>query len=187
VGTRLETVARLTRAEYSQHPHVTRGLVAAGVWMHLVDHPVAAIAGHFARAGVLADRPEAGMLAQALNAVPDCCQSAPRAPTRSGLREPASRRVEVVERLVGEVQAPRHGAAESAAGVWNRRFVVGADTVDPGLHLGRIDEPTRGDVGAGLGDPFGFRRIASLPFSFSLSRLGKGSRLGHGANISHGG
>jgi hypothetical protein len=94
------------------------------------------------------------------------------------LREPASHLVEVVERLVGEVQVPRDGAAESAAGAWNRHFVVGADTADPGPHLGRTDEATSGDIGAGLGNPFGFPRMASTassPFGFSLARLGRGA------------
>jgi hypothetical protein len=76
VGSRLETIAGLTRAEYSQHPHITGGLIAAGVGVHLIEHPVAAITGQFAHCDVLADRPKARMLAQALNAAPDCRQSA---------------------------------------------------------------------------------------------------------------
>jgi hypothetical protein len=53
------------------HDHVASGVVASGVGNDLVERAVATLAGQLADTGMLSDRPEARMLSQALNAIPD--------------------------------------------------------------------------------------------------------------------
>ncbi len=60
-----------------QHDHIAGGLVAPGVGDDLVERPVAALASQLTHAGMLANRPETRMLAQAFNTVPDRGQPAP--------------------------------------------------------------------------------------------------------------
>jgi hypothetical protein len=46
-----------------QHEHVAGGVVAAGIRVDLVKRSIATATRQLAHAGVLADRPEAGLLA----------------------------------------------------------------------------------------------------------------------------
>jgi hypothetical protein len=118
-GSRSETSTGLARAEHSQYLHVARCLVATSVGIHLIERPVAAIAGQFTHADMLTDWPEAGMLAKALNATPDGGQPAPCPRSRSRLRQPACGYLEVSQRL-GRVDQltgqPQRGVFSVAAG-----------------------------------------------------------------------
>jgi len=163
----IDAVAGLAGAEHAQHADVAGGFVAAGVGGHPVQRPVAAGAGQFAQASMLANRVEAGLLAQPLDRNPNCRQPPSRRRPRAWLGQPACDCVEVGKRLVGVAQLSRHVVAASAAGVRDRQLMVSADAVDPGLHLGRVDQPAGGDVRVGLGDHLGFPGEPAL-----LVRLG---------------
>jgi len=118
---------------------------------------------------MIADRIEAGVLAQPLNRGPDFRQPPPRRPSCAWLGEPAFDLVKVGKCLVGVAQVSPHTAVRSAARVGYWHLAIGADAVDPSLNFGRINESASGDVGVCLGDPL------SLP---SDPVLAVGSGLG---------
>lgn len=66
----------------------------------------------------------------------------PRRWSRSWLTQPVSCVSEVGKRIVGEPQPARQPPIfrvnDSAAAVRHRQFMVGANAVDPGIHLGFI-------------------------------------------------
>jgi hypothetical protein len=122
--------------------------------VHEVQRPVAPAARQFAHAVMLARRITARMLTQPVDRCPDRGQSTPSHTGCARLGQPAANPVQIGERLIGIAQLSRHTGRRSTARVWNRQFVVGADTVDPRIHVFGIDEPAGSDVRIGLGQPF---------------------------------
>src|SRR5580658_1942926 len=138
-----ERAAVLAGAIDPQPDYVAGGLVTAGVGDDLVERPVASLAGQFAHAGMLANRPEARMLAQTFDAVPDRGQPPPSPRSRPGLGQPDCRFLKVGERLGCIYQFTVHPERQvrstrpRMAWVGHRQRIAGAKAVDPRIHFGR--------------------------------------------------
>ena len=85
-----DSAAILAGAVDPQNPHIARGRAAAGVGIDLVEHPIAAGAGHLSYAGIRACRPLARMLPEPSNFGSDCGQLASRGRPRARLAQPAA-------------------------------------------------------------------------------------------------
>jgi hypothetical protein len=124
------------------------------------------------------DRIPAGVLPQAVDCGPDCRQTAASGRTGAGLGEPTRDGFKVCERRVRIAQLTLHEGAELLCGKWRRPFAVGADAVDPGLHVGRVHEPAGFDVGVGGSDLLRLASESTLPLGFEFRAMfGNGGRI----------
>ena len=129
-----------------------------------------AIDGHAARQKI-------GTVAQSFDRSPNCRQLTPRRRSRPGLHQPALRRAEVGEGAVGTTQFPPHCAVALTAGVGDWKFLIGADAINPGLHLGRGHQTAGGNISVSLGDHLGFPGQPILPASLAF-RVGRPAVVG---------
>lgn len=96
-----DAAAVLAGAVDPQNSHIARGRAASGVGIDLVEHPVAAGAGHLPNAGIKADGPLARMLPEPPNFGSDRGQLALRGRPRARLGQPAADGVKIGQRPIG--------------------------------------------------------------------------------------
>ncbi len=139
-----------------EHAHVACGLVASCVGINFVKRAPAAGAETLAHAGVPALRPAAGVGAQPLDRAHDRIELGPGGRSRAMLPQPGLGCFKIGEGFVGVAERARHAADRSASGVGDRQRFAGAQAIDPGSHLGGVDQSAGCHIGPRLGDALGF-------------------------------